>query len=81
MEVERILSCETAEVAVIELREDNDHVTLCSDVDFESRWAVFHCPWHWCLDPPVCDDGPARVEKEGTIDLTEFVHEVIICCR
>ena len=79
MEVERILSCETAEVAVIELGEDDYHVTLCGNIDFESRWAVFHCPWHWYLDPAVCD-GPARVEKAGTIDLTEFVHEVIICC-
>jgi len=54
-------------------------MTLCSDVDFESRRAVFHCPWHRYLDPAVCD-GPARVEKASTIDLTEFVHEVIIYC-
>ena len=64
---------------MIELGEDDDHVTLCGDIDFEPRWAVFHCPWHWYLDPAVCD-GPARVEKAGTIDLTEFVHKVIICC-
>ena len=80
MEVERILSCETTEVAVIELREDDYQVTLSGDIDFESRWAVFHCSLYWYLDLAVCK-GLDRVEKAGTIDLTEFVHEVIICCR
>jgi len=78
VEVESILPRETAEVAVIELGEDNDHGTLCGDVHFKSRWAVFHRPWHWYLDPAVCD-GPGSVEKAGTIKLTEFVQEVIVC--
>ena len=66
MEVERILSCETAEVGAIEL-----------GVDLESCRAVFHSPWHGYLDSAVCD-GPASVEKPGTIDLIEFVREIVV---
>jgi len=81
VEAERIPSRESAEVAVIELGEDEDHRTLCGDVDFESRRAVFHSPWYWYLDPAVCD-GPASVEKAGTIEVIEFVQEVVVysCC-
>ena len=42
-EVERILSCETAEVVVIELGEGGDeHRALDSGADIELRRAVFH---------------------------------------